>query len=134
MSKHAIVPPSFSAAAARLNMSPAIRSGGFVFLTGVTGSDPQGRMPEDPERQIRNAFGKIGEVLREAGLAFGSVVEMTSYHVGLREHFDLFDAIRLEHLPAPFPAWTAVEVAGLRREGAIVEIRVIASAQPPGDA
>ena len=29
----------------------------------------------------------------------------------------------------PFPAWTAVEVAGLRREGAIVEIRVIASVE-----
>ena len=111
-------------------MSPGILSGDHVFLTGVTGSDLQGRMPEDPEIQMRNAFEKIGSVLREARLTFRSIVEMTSYHVGLRGHFDLFDAIRLEYLEEPYPAWTAVEVAGLRREGAIVEIRVIASSDP----
>ena len=69
-------------------------------------------------------------MLREAGLTFRSVVEMTSYHVGLRDHFDLFDAVRLEHVEEPYPAWTAVEVAGLRRDGALVEIRVIASTDP----
>ncbi|WP_332685390.1 Rid family hydrolase [Bosea sp. (in: a-proteobacteria)] len=84
-------------------------------------------MPEDAEAQFRNVFRKIGLLLAEAGLDFGSVVEMTSYHVGLREHFDLFDAVRLEHLGEPFPAWTAVEVAGLRREGAVVEVRIIAA-------
>ncbi|WP_275041520.1 hypothetical protein [Tateyamaria sp. ANG-S1] len=30
-------------------------------------------------------------------------------------------------LRAPYPAWTAVEVAGLRRVGAVVEIRAIAA-------
>jgi len=45
-------------------------------------------------------------------------------------HFDLFNTIRLEYLKDPYPAWTAVEVAGLRREGAIVEIRVIANTDP----
>lgn len=130
MTKRAIVPPELRAAAERLKMSPAILSGGHVFLTGVTGGDADGHMPADPEAQFRNAFEKIGLVLREAGLTFRSVVEMTSYHVGLRGHFDLFDAIRLEYVEAPYPAWTAVEVAGLRREGAIVEIRVIASIDP----
>lgn len=57
---------------------------------------------------------------------------MTTYHVGLRDHFDLFNQVRLEYLEEPYPAWTAVEVAGLRREGAIVEIRVIASNDPNG--
>jgi enamine deaminase RidA (YjgF/YER057c/UK114 family) len=126
MAKRAIIPPEFRAAADQLKMSPGIVSGNHVFLTGVTGSDAQGRMPDDAETQIRNAFGKIGSVLRAGGLTFHSIVEMTSYHVGLRDHFDLFDAVRLEYLNEPYPAWTAVEVAGLRREGAIVEIRVIA--------
>ena len=125
MTKRAIVPPEFRAAAEQLKMSPAIVSGDHVFLTGVTGSNAQGHMPGDPETQIRNAFEKIGLVLR-------AVVEMTTYHVGLRDHFELFDAIRLECFSEPYPAWTAVEVAGLRREGAIVEIRVIASNDPGG--
>lgn len=87
-------------------------------------------MPEDPANQMRNAFENIGGVLREAGLTFRSLVEMTSYHVGLRDHFDLFDSIRLDYVEEPYPAWTAVEVAGLRREGAIVEIRAIATLDP----
>lgn len=130
MTKRAIVPPESRAAADQLKMTPGIVSGNHLFLTGVTGSDAHGSMPEDPEVQVRNAFEKIGHVLREAGLTFQSIVEMTSYHVGLRGHFDLFDTVRLEYLEEPYPAWTAVEVAGLRREGAIVEIRVIANAIP----
>lgn len=130
MTKRAIVPPEFQAAAEQLKMSPAIISGDHIFLTGVTGSDAHGCMPDDAETQIRNAFRKVELVLRAGGLTFQSIVEMTTYHVGLRDHFDLFDAIRLECFDDPYPAWTAVEVSGLRRERAIVEIRVIAGKDP----
>jgi enamine deaminase RidA (YjgF/YER057c/UK114 family) len=130
MAKRAIVPPEFRAASDQLKMSPAIVSGDHVFLTGVTGSDVHGQMPDSPDAQIRNAFENIGVVLRASGLTFRSIVEMTTYHVGLRDHFDLFNAIRVEYLGEPYPAWTAVEVAGLRREGAIVEIRVIDHTDP----
>lgn len=131
MTIRAIMPPAFRAAAEQLKMSPAIRSGGHLFFTGVTGGNADGRMPDDPETQFLNCFGKIGIVLQEAGLDFGALVEMTSYHVGLRGHFELFDRVRLEHVREPYPAWTAVEVAGLRREGAIVEIRLVANADAP---
>ncbi|MBL0404371.1 RidA family protein [Microvirga aerilata] len=130
MTKRAIIPPEFRTTAEQLKMSPAVVSGDHVFLTGVTGSDARGQMPDDAEAQIRTAFEKIGCVLRAGGLTFHSIVEMTTYHMGLRDHFDLFNSIRLEYLNEPYPAWTAVEVAGLRREGAIVEIRVIAYSEP----
>ena len=132
MARYAIVPPELRAAADQLNMSPAIVSGDHVFLTGTTGSDARGGMPDDPETQMRNAFEKIGVVLRAGGLTYRSIVEMTTYHVGLRDHFGLFNDVRLEYLIEPYPAWTAVEVAGLRREGAIVEIRIIANNDPDG--
>ncbi len=132
MSKQAITPPEFRTASDELKMSPGILSGNFVFLTGVTGSDTKGQMPEDPETQFRKTFEKMEIVLREAGLTLQSIVEMTTYHVGLREHFDLFDSIRLEFLDAPYPAWTAIEAGGLRREGAVVEIRAIAHTAAPG--
>ncbi len=32
-----------------------------------------------------------------------------------------------DYVREPFPAWTAIEVAGLRRGGATMEIRVIAA-------
>ena len=124
-----IVPAEFRSGADELKISPGVISGTHVFLSGTTGSDSDGQMPASPEDQIRNAFEKIAIVLREAGLTFQSVVEMTTYHVGLRNHFDLFNTIRLEYVTEPYPAWTAVEVAGLRREGAIVEIRVIANCE-----
>jgi enamine deaminase RidA (YjgF/YER057c/UK114 family) len=101
----------------RAKMSPAIVSGGHVFFTGVTDSDAEGRMPADPEAQFRAAFEKIGLVLREAGLGFGALVEMTSYHVGLRQHFALFDTVRLEYVVAPYPAWTAVRWRGCGGKG-----------------
>lgn len=130
MAKHAIIPPELRAATGQLKFSPAILSGDHVFLAGVTGSEPNGQMPLAPETQFRNTFDKIGLVLGEAGLSFDAIVEMTSYHVGLREHFELFDRVRLDYLTEPYPAWTAVEVAALRREGALVEIRVIATTAP----
>lgn len=127
MSKRAVIPAELRAASAQLKMSPAIISGSHVFLTGATGGGSDGKMPDAAEAQFRNIFDKIGLILKEAGLTFDAVVEMTTYHVGLREHFDVFDAIRREYLGEPFPAWTAVEVAGLRREGAEAEVRIIAS-------
>lgn len=129
MTKRALMPEGFRPVAGGARMSPGIVSGDFVFLTGMTGSLPDGRVPADPEAQFRGAFAKIAATLAKAGLSLDSVVEMTSYHIGLRRHFDLFDAVRLSLFAEPYPAWTAVEVAGLRREGAIVEIRVIAARQ-----
>ncbi len=130
MTRRVLMPAAVRAAAERLRMSPGVVSGHLIFLTGVTGSDAQGRMPADLDTQFRNVFGKIATVLAEGGLDFGAIVEMTSYHVGLRDHFDQFDAARLAHLREPWPAWTAVEVAQLRREGAVVEVRVVASLDP----
>ena len=127
MPAKALFPPGSEAVAAPLALSPGVLSHGHVFVTGMTGSGPDGQMPEDPATQFRNAFAKIAAVLAEAGLDLGDVVEMTSYHRGIDTHFDLFNTIAHAHLTAPFPAWTAVEVAGLRRKGALVEIRVIAA-------
>ena len=123
-----IVPAAFREAAEAAGMSPGVMSGGHLFLTGVTGAGADGAMPADEEAQFRAAFAKIALVLDAAGLAPSALVEMTSFHLGLRGHFEVFDAVRRDVLSAPYPAWTAVEVAGLRREGAVVEIRAVAAA------
>ena len=130
MRPKAIIPESLRQAAEQLKMSPAILSGDHLYLTGATGGNADATMPVDPEVQFRNCFEKIGVILQEADLTFASVVEMTTFHVGLRDHFERFDAIRLEYFQPPYPAWTAVEVAGLRRPGAVVEIRIVANTGP----
>jgi enamine deaminase RidA (YjgF/YER057c/UK114 family) len=123
----ALFPPGSRPAANRLRLSPGIVSGKHVFLTGMTGSNPDGTMPDTIEDQFRQAFAKIGAVLREANLDFRAIVEMTTYHVGLRDHFEQFCQVRAEVLSEPYPAWTAVDVTGLSRAGAVVEIKVIAA-------
>ena len=122
----AIVPESLSGYVDDWRMSPGLEHEGFVFLTGFTGAGPDGELSADPRKQIEAAFAKVGAVLVEAGLDFDHLVEMTSYHVGLRDHLDAFREVRDRHVAEPYPAWTAIEVAGFVREGAVVELRCIA--------
>ena len=121
--------PEYHAAAMELKISPAILSGSFVFFTGVTGADPGGQMPKSPEVQFRNVFEKLDRVLKVADLSFESAMKMTSYHIEIQDNFDIFQSIRSEYVRASYPAWTAVEVAGLRRLGALMELRLVASTQ-----
>lgn len=114
-----------------LKMSAGIVSGDHLFLTGMTGSAADGSVPKDPKTQFRAAFDKVLAVLRCEGLDFAAVVEMTSYHVDINQHFDLFAEIRGDYVRAPYPAWTAVGVAELRRPGALVEVKVIARINAP---
>ena len=126
MVKTPIIPKEMQSYYDDWRMSPGLKCDGFVFFTGFTGVAPDGALSSDPEQQIRQAFLQVARVLEEGGMDFGHVVEMTSYHVGLKDHLDLFKAIRAEYVKEPYPAWTAIEVAGFASEGTIIEIRVIA--------
>ena len=127
----AIIPPAFESDYLDWHMSPGLACGGFVFLTGLTGSRPDGSFSTIPEAQIREAFRNVEKVLDHGGLSFSSVVEMTTYHLNLQEHIELFRRIRDEFVVEPYPAWTAIEVLGLVEKGALVEIRVIAHQRGP---
>lgn len=107
-------------------MSPGLEHEGFIFMTGFTGAAADGSLSEEPREQMIRAFDKVESVLRKAGLGFEHLVEMTSYHVGLRNHLKVFKDVRAERVLEPFPAWTAIEVAGFVREGAVIELRCIA--------
>ena len=78
------------------HMSPAVDAGDYVFFSGVTAAGPNGDAPSDPETQFRTAFKYLGENLEAAGLSFAKVVDLTSYHVDLRKHKDIFVRIKDE--------------------------------------
>lgn len=107
-------------------MSPGLECDGFVFLTGMSGMSPEGGLSKIPAEQIQEAFSQVEMVLAEAGMRFDDVVEMTSYHIGLRDHLEQFKSIRAQYVREPYPAWTAIEVAGFASEGVIVELKVVA--------
>lgn len=121
-----IVPTGLESYISEWKMSPGLEHDGFIFMTGFTGAGAGGALSDNPVDQIKAVFKKIELVLTEAGLGFQHLVEMTSYHVGLREHLDDFKRIRAEYVVEPYPAWTAIEVAGFVRDGAVIEIRCIA--------
>jgi enamine deaminase RidA (YjgF/YER057c/UK114 family) len=108
------------------HMSAAIESAGFIFLSGQTGMRPDGTISSDPEAPIRDAFHFLCMNLASAGLGFEDVVEMATYHVGLRQHLDLFIQIKGEHVFEPCPAWSAIGISELWTPGSIIGIRAIA--------
>jgi len=125
--KKTIVPKQFSHYYNDLHFAPAVASQGLVFCSGVTGTRPDGSISDNPEIQFRDTFKTVNLYLFEAGLSFDDVVEMTTYHVGLREHLEVFKAVKDEFVKEPYPAWSAIGVSEFITEGALVEIRVIAS-------
>jgi enamine deaminase RidA (YjgF/YER057c/UK114 family) len=101
-------------------------TGEFLFLSGITGVHPDQSLSHEPEAQFRDAFEFVATHLDTAGLQFGHIVEMTTYHVGLRKHLNSFIKIKDEFVGPPYPAWTAIGVTELITDGTLLEIRVIA--------
>ncbi|MGD9021904.1 MAG: RidA family protein [Lysobacterales bacterium] len=124
--KKAIVPGAYRAKYDKWHFSPAVESGGFLFVSGCTGARPEGVVPGDVTAQFRQAFRNVGKALSEAGLSFADVVEIVSYHVNLEEHFVEFARVKDEFVGEPYPAWTAVGVSALAAHGALVEVKVTA--------
>ncbi|MGX9351716.1 Rid family hydrolase [Shimia sp. W99] len=128
-----IVPEALRDAVAASGFSPAVRAGDFLFLTGATGGRADGTMPDTAAEQTDIALAKVLEILRTAGGTAGSVVELTSYHTDIDADFSAVDTRLRAILHEPLPAWTAVEVAKLRRPGARVEFRIVAHLPQPSE-
>ena len=110
------------------HMSPGVISNGLMFLTGMTGNRSDGSIASSPEEQIRDAFARVADVLNEAGLDTTHIVEMTSYHVAIHDHIDMFRILLAACSSSGNPAEPAIEVSGFITHGAIVELRVVADA------
>lgn len=123
--RRSVVPDGMQGFYDQFHFSPAVRVGKTVHCSGQIGAGPEGKLDPDPAAQIAQAFENLRSVLEEAGASLGDVVEMTSFHVGLREHIGIFMQVRDGYLEEPFPAWTAIGVAELAF-GALVEIKATA--------
>ncbi len=125
MSRRAIVSPALAEAARISGFSPAVRAGDFIFLTGATGGAANGTMPPDAATQTRNALSKVMDILSHVGADQTDVVEMTTYHSNIEDDFTAVEEVIHDIFTGPLPAWTAVEVARLRRPGARIELRIV---------
>jgi enamine deaminase RidA (YjgF/YER057c/UK114 family) len=114
---------------ARYTFSPATRVGNLVFLSGTTGTDDEGNIvgPGDIVAQTRRIFEKFALILQSVGGDLSNIVETTDYVLSLDEYRKTAALRRELFKGPPWPAATGVVVAGLIREGALIEIKGMAA-------
>ena len=126
MEREAFTQPEWEETHEDFRLSPVLRSGHRLYLSGHTGEPG-----DDSETQIRGAFEDTTRSLRLAGASWNDVVSITSYHVALQRDRDLIVRIHNEFvIRKPYPTWTGVGVTELVN-GSIIEVAVIA--ELPGD-
>ncbi len=109
----------------RNRYSPAIRSNGFLFVSGQVGSRPDGTHEPDLPAQVRLAFQNLNDILKAAGCSFLDVIDVTVFMVNPEENFEAAWPVVLENWgDAPHPTLTGIGVTWLY--GFQFEIKVIA--------
>ena len=109
----------------RNRYSPAIRSNGFLFVSGQVGSRPDGSPEPDLQAQVRLAFDNLNAILLAAGCNFKDVVDVTVFIVDPEANFETLWQVFPDYWgEAPYPTLTGVGVTWLY--GFQFEIKVIA--------
>ncbi|TWC17519.1 MULTISPECIES: RidA family protein [unclassified Pseudomonas] len=120
-----VFPPGRQALYERNRYSPAIRSNGFLFVSGQVGSTDDGSPEADLEVQVRRAFTNLEAILAAADCTFDDVVDVTVFMVDPESKFETIWKVVPEFWGnAPHPTLTAVGVTWLY--GFQFEIKVIA--------
>lgn len=109
----------------RNRYSPAIKSNGFLFVSGQVGSLEDGSPQPGLKAQVRQAFENLNAVLKAAGSSFDDVVDVTVFMVDPANTFEeVWEVVPEYWGEAPYPTLTAVGVTWLY--GYDFEIKVIA--------
>ena len=116
----------------RNRYSPAIKSNGFLFVSGQVGSLDDGSPEPNLEAQVRRAFENLNAILASAGATFSDVIDVTVFMVNPESIFETVWNIVPEYWgEAPHPTLTAVGVTWLY--GFQFEIKVIAKLPDAAD-
>jgi enamine deaminase RidA (YjgF/YER057c/UK114 family) len=120
-----VFPPDRHALYELHRYSPAIRSNGFLFVSGQVGSRKDGSAEPDLAEQVRLAFANLNAILAEAGSSFEDVIDTTIFMVDPSSTFETIWEVAADYWgEAPYPTVTAIGVTWL--SGFDFEIKVIA--------
>lgn len=123
----AIGTPPTLANGVSIPLTPAIRAGDLIFVSGQLGIDDDGRVvAEDITAQVHQAMQRIRAILAEAGTELSSLVKVSVWLTD-KADFPAFNAAYREYFPDRPPARSTV-VSELLIPGAKVEIDGIAFA------
>jgi enamine deaminase RidA (YjgF/YER057c/UK114 family) len=123
--RDAVFPPGRQALYEKNRYSPAIRSNGFLFVSGQVGSREDGSPEPELAAQVRRAFANLDAILASAGCTFDDVVDVTVFMVDPEATFEQAWPVVMEHWGvAPHPTLSGIGVTWLY--GFQFEIKVIA--------
>ena len=106
--------------------SPAIDTGGLVFVSGQIGADPAtGELLEGVAAQAERVLKNIVAILDAAGLTLSDVAKTTCFLADIND-FNAFNEVYARYFDEPKPARSTYAVAALPK-GALVEIEAIAA-------
>jgi 2-iminobutanoate/2-iminopropanoate deaminase len=105
--------------------STAVSGTPTLFISGQVGLHPDtGELAgDDAAGQLRQALSNLGEVLRAAGKSEADVLRIGLYLTDMAD-FAAVNAVYEDFFSAPYPARTAIAVAGLPL-GALVEVDAV---------
>jgi reactive intermediate/imine deaminase len=109
-------------------LTPGIRAGGFVFVSGQTGRslvNGEVVIGRDVAEQTRYCLDNIKRVLEAAGSTMEKVVKCTVFMTDITQ-FDAMNTAYQSYFPADPPARSTVQVAALARPQLLVEIEAVA--------
>lgn len=121
-----IVPEAMKLIPERLGYAPAVKVGNMLFCSGQIGRTPELEVVVDPEQQFIAAWENLRLVLEAGGCTYQDVVEMTTYHVAIAEHMELYKKVRDRLFPRATCAWTAIGVTALAHPALLLEIKCVA--------
>jgi enamine deaminase RidA (YjgF/YER057c/UK114 family) len=97
-----------------------------VHLAGQLGVSPDGTLVNGIREQTELVWTNIRNVLAEVGMELTDIIKMTHYLLR-KEDFAGYREVRSKFLGDHQPPGTLLFIAGLGREGALVEVEVIAA-------
>jgi 2-iminobutanoate/2-iminopropanoate deaminase len=104
----------------------AVSTGSLVFVSGQLGLDKDtgSLVAGGIQAQTRKALENMKAILESAGLSMGNVVKTTVFMLDMGQFADM-NTVYAEFFTSDFPARSAIQVAGLPKNG-IIEIEAIA--------
>jgi enamine deaminase RidA (YjgF/YER057c/UK114 family) len=130
MDREVIVPASMRNILVEKGYAPGLRAGGFLFVAGQVGRTADLQLIRDPEAQFIACFESLRAVLTTAGCDFADIVDLTSFHVDMDAHWQVFREVKNRVLPRGLFPWTAIGVSALAAPGLLLEVK--ATALVPG--
>jgi 2-iminobutanoate/2-iminopropanoate deaminase len=107
--------------------SPAVRAGGFIYVSGQVPIDPVTNTPVtgDVQAQTRQVLSNVQRILEGCGASLGDVVKCCVFLADVKD-FAAMNEVYTEFFGAARPARTTIGVAALPLDGAKVEIDAVA--------